>query len=407
MLEPTSLGPAVLAVVDLPRQLLPIWVLGVAAGLFLFVRGLLAYRLGNRVSGIATSEVRGLAAGEVRVSGRVEAGPTVLVSPLQSARCVYYRARVVEHEGRSQRTVMDESRSVEFRLRDDSGAVHVFARGARWELDARLDAGSDLLGDPPGLSANAGPREEMSAQDRDAQIAALLTVHPDPTDDISLLGRSALGGAATPDAALVGAGERHYTEWRVEPGDVITIVASALPFADVGDGASGEGPDPMTDPEIAADLARAEASGTLRGRAQDAWGNAAIPGFGIGRPTRPPVLDPDATPEAASPPGPGTAAAVSGAVQSIAAPGGATGDGAAADRPSAGGPAGPAAAPDGASGIGPDELVLAPGAGGMAVFAGTPVEAAGTEMGRFWQGMAGAVLVIVCAAILVLQLGIR
>jgi hypothetical protein len=28
----------------------------------------------------------------------------------------------------------------------------------------------------------------------------------------------------------------------------------------------------------------------------EAWGNAAIPGFGIGRPTRPPELDPDAVP---------------------------------------------------------------------------------------------------------------
>jgi hypothetical protein len=45
------------------------------------------------------------------------------------------------------------------------------------------------------------------------------------------------------------------------------------------------------DPEIAADLAAARAAGTLRADADDAWGNAAIPGFGIGRPTRAPELD--------------------------------------------------------------------------------------------------------------------
>ena len=41
-------------------------------------------------------------------------------------------------------------------------------------------------------------------------------------------------------------------------------------------------------------VAEARAAGILRATPEEAWGNAAIPGFGIGRPTRPPELDPGA-----------------------------------------------------------------------------------------------------------------
>ena len=50
----------------------------------------------------------------------------------------------------------------------------------------------------------------------------------------------------------------------------------------------------IDDPEIAADLAEARADGTLVDDPAAAWGNAAIPGFGIGRPVVAPVIDPAA-----------------------------------------------------------------------------------------------------------------
>ena len=50
----------------------------------------------------------------------------------------------------------------------------------------------------------------------------------------------------------------------------------------------------IDDPEIAADLAEARADGTLVDDPAEAWGNAAIPGFGIGRPVVAPVIDPAA-----------------------------------------------------------------------------------------------------------------
>lgn len=352
--------------------------LGVLAGLWLFARGLLAYRVGTRVGTIATSPVRGLAAGEVRVSGTVEPGPTVLVSRLQSARCVYYRARVVEDRGRYTETVLDEVRSVSFRLRDATGAVQVFPRGAQWVLEPRLDERSGLGDEPPTLDPNVGPALEMAPADREAQIARLLTVH------------GADEPGTSPFEGTVGTGARHYVEERVEPGDVVTIVATALPFGELGDGAGDADRPPLDDPEIAADVASAAASGTVRARAGDAWGNAAIPGFGIGRPTRTPELDPAATPEPA--------------VGTVTGADGAPGAGAARS----GGPApgtGTGTMPEPATD--PGELVLASGSTAMTVLAGTPAEAVGREASRFWTGVAGAVLSVASAAALVLVLAAR
>jgi hypothetical protein len=49
----------------------------------------------------------------------------------------------------------------------------------------------------------------------------------------------------------------------------------------------------LDDPLVAAEVAEARAAGTLL-TPEEAWGNAAIPGFGIGRPTREPDLAPAA-----------------------------------------------------------------------------------------------------------------
>jgi hypothetical protein len=57
-----------------------------------------------------------------------------------------------------------------------------------------------------------------------------------------------------------------------------------------------------SDPDLAATIAEARAEGILESSPEEAWGNAAIPGFGIGRPVRPPELDPGVMqPELAAP----------------------------------------------------------------------------------------------------------
>jgi hypothetical protein len=101
-------------------------------------------------------------------------------------------------------------------------------------------------------------------------------------------------------AALGSGGRRSYKERRLEPGDPVTIVGRALPFSDLADPAVadlGSSSDPLgDDPEVAADVAEARADGTLVDDPAMAWGNAAIPGFGIGRPVVAPSIDPAAHP---------------------------------------------------------------------------------------------------------------
>ena len=89
-----------------------------------------------------------------------------------------------------------------------------------------------------------------------------------------------------------------YREARLAPGDAVTVIGRAMPFSDLADPteadeAIGSGVT-ADDPEVAADLAEARAAGLLADDPEEAWGNAAIPGFGIGRPVRPPELDPEA-----------------------------------------------------------------------------------------------------------------
>jgi hypothetical protein len=108
----------------------------------------------------------------------------------------------------------------------------------------------------------------------------------------------------------VGSGRRRFLEARIEPGDVVTVVGRVVPFSELSDPAGANLLDDSgvraDDPEILADLAAARAAGILAPTPAAAWGNAAIEGFGIGRPARAPELDPQATPP--PPPEPAIAA---------------------------------------------------------------------------------------------------
>jgi hypothetical protein len=346
--------------------------LGLVGGLALLGRGLRAYRRAGQVAGIATSRIATLAAGEVRLVGSVEADVLTLVSPLQSVACVYYRSRIRERSGDDTRTVFFEERAVGFRLRDSSGAIRIMPRGARWDAQVRFDAASDWAGgDPPGLNVNPGATNRLAVEDREAQIAALLTVRP-PAD----LPGGEPGGGSSPSAAALGTGglggsrHRDYDERRVEPGDTVTILGSALPFGDleVEAGAGDDPLDALDDPEVAMNVAEAREAGILRATPEEAWGNAAIPGFGIGLPARAPELDPGV------------------------------------DAPALAGREAAAAA-DARFEIPAGELVVASAAENpLVILAGTPGQAQQREETTVLLGLAGAALAIVGATILALAL---
>lgn len=262
---------------------------GVAVGLWLLARGFAGYRTATRLGDTSTSSIGSLAAGEVRVSGVVEPAEVRLVSPLQNLPCVYYRATVGDAgEVVGPGPDIDEERAVGFHLRDTTGAIRVFPRDAHVDAPVRFDEADGTFGEPPpGLVLRDGPATIEGQPDREAQITALLSVRTDGAVRDPFLGA---GGAEKRG--------RHYRESRLEPGDAVTIVGRAIPFADLADPTEADvailGGVTADDPEVAADLAEARAAGALADDAVAAWGNAAIPGFGIGRPVRQPELDPGA-----------------------------------------------------------------------------------------------------------------
>ncbi len=263
---------------------------GVVAGLTLLVRGLRDYRSTVRVGDTSTSTVSSLAAGEVRISGVIEPAEMTLVSLLQGAPCVYYRATV----GRGGEVSpveggFTEERSIGFRLRDTTGSIRIFPRGAHVDALVRFDDETGAMGEePPGLALRVGGATQLSEPGRETAIAELLRVRdPETSDRPSFL---QAGGDR----------RRRYRETRLEPGDAVTIVGRAVPFSDLADPLAadfGTEADLLdSDPEIAADLAEARAAGILAVDPDDAWGNAAIPGFGIGRPVSAPQIDAAANP---------------------------------------------------------------------------------------------------------------
>jgi hypothetical protein len=273
---------------------------GIVAGLVLLARGFDGYRAARRIGGTSTSRISALAVGEVVVSGAAEAVELTLVSPLQSAACLYYRATVRESGDGNGRDLFAEERAVGFRVRDASGTVRVFPRGARFDVPDRFDESSGTWdGDPPGLMPRTGSAFG-TAPDRQSRIAALLTVRDPGADPWAR--HAAPGGAMVlgSNLGLLGAAtsRRHYQEARIEPGDIVTVMGQVLPFGELDDPAAANQVDGSSelaaDPEIAADLAAARAAGILADTPAEAWGNAAIEGFGIGQPVRAPILDPSA-----------------------------------------------------------------------------------------------------------------
>lgn len=113
---------------------------GIVAGLALLARGLIDYRSTVRVGDTSTSTISSLAAGEVRVNGIVEAAEMTLVSLLQSVPCVYYRATIGQPGEVNALTFGSvEERSCGFRVRDTTGTIRVFPRGARVDAPVRFD----------------------------------------------------------------------------------------------------------------------------------------------------------------------------------------------------------------------------------------------------------------------------
>ena len=322
---------------------------GLLLGLGALWRGLRAQRTGARIEGLGTSPIARLAAGEVRVTGTVESAGVTVISPILARECVYYDAKITSGNGDSESTWRD-TRAVGFFVQDASGTIRVLPRGAQWDLPLDLDDSSGLTRP---MGGNLDAPGALSADDTFRGLSVL-----------------AAGRESAP---------RRMTEAVLEPGDPVTVVGFALPYRDLTDPASADAylAVDAADVEVAGDIAEARAAGILADSPEEAWGNAAIPGFGIGAPVRPPELDLAATPPpAAATPAPN--------------------------------PDAPHATPDVRFDIPQDALVLASTeAVPLLVAGGVPGEVATRNSDAFLLGLLGAVLAIGSAIVLAIALAGR
>jgi hypothetical protein len=361
--------------------LIALGAVGVAVGLGLLLRGLLAERSAARLEGIGSSKVGLLAAGEVRITGEAQAAGVTLTSPVRARQCLYYRAIGHAQEGDAERTLFDEERGVGFFVRDASGEVRVFPRGARWEvsLDEPTPWAEGRAGRGGSFLLPAAPDEDPLHQARDDHDFAM-----------PMLLAGAGGGSQR---------DMRYSEGRIEPGDTVTIIGRAVPFRDLADPTELDSatdelamlsgavdhhslPDPraLHDPEVAASYARALEEGTLESSPTEAWGNAAIEGFGIGQPVRPPELDTGINPATAADAG-------------SAAPAASPADAVARQQR--------AAEVARSFEIPPDRLVIAAGPDvSLLIAAGTPAQAVARHAGSYRLGLIGALLAIGSAVLL-------
>jgi hypothetical protein len=122
-------------------------VAGIVVGIVLLVRGVSGFVSAGRIRGTSPSRISSIAVGEVLVTGAVEPAEVLLVSPLQSAECVYYRSRISDASEGEGRDAFREERAVGFRVRDASGAVRAFPRGAAFDVpDASTRAPTGMAG---------------------------------------------------------------------------------------------------------------------------------------------------------------------------------------------------------------------------------------------------------------------
>jgi hypothetical protein len=166
-------------------------------------------------------------------------------------------------------------------------------------------------------------------------------------------------------------------EARVEDGDRVTIVGSAVPFGQLHDPGSTDWL-AMDDPVIAADLDAARAAGDLEPDPTRRYGNLGIPGFALGRPERQPTLDPGVPAPIVYPPSPGGDASQPAEV---------------AARPAAGIAAGQVPAASFAPSQ--ETLVMAAVPGSeLVITEGDPVSAESLDQWEFIAGLGGALLAI-------------
>jgi hypothetical protein len=134
-------------------------IFGLVVGLILFVKGFFWLKQKRLIENIPTSKVRSLAMGLVEISGEAKlADKHALKSPFSNKDCVYYKYTVEEYckQGKSHKWVTRKkgAESVNFYLKDATGAVLVDPKGANIDIPADNEFKSKWGRDPPAVVMN-------------------------------------------------------------------------------------------------------------------------------------------------------------------------------------------------------------------------------------------------------------
>lgn len=115
-------------------------VVGFFVGLFMFYKGIRAFRKKRLLENMPTSKIRSIAMGLVEIFGKVEPQLVngLLKGPLSKKDCVYYRYKVEEYRssGKSGHwvTINKGEKGVPFFVRDETGVVLVDPKGANVDI---------------------------------------------------------------------------------------------------------------------------------------------------------------------------------------------------------------------------------------------------------------------------------
>jgi hypothetical protein len=169
----------------------------IIVGIILVFFGFKWFKRKKLIEDIPTSKIRSLAMGLSEINGRVIKGAEILKGPLTQKDCVYYKYTVEEYRGGKHShwvTIESAEKGVHFFLQDETGAVLVDPQKA--EIEVPMDLMTYNKPDFFHLSVNILPGVGFS----------------------------------------IGEPRRRYTEWNIEPNDILYILGTAgdNPFIEEG-----------------------------------------------------------------------------------------------------------------------------------------------------------------------------
>lgn len=172
---------------------LPGWlIVGFAAGLVLFVRGLLLYRKSLLVGGTPVTAIRGAAMGQVQIHGL--AGSNFKVAgPVSGTPCCAYKLKIerwVEGNRGGWRRLRTDSSPEAFYLEDSTGRIRIEPDGAEWDVP---ESGRREVSASEGVSTSAAALAELSSAAAEVVGSPIRVLAPG-TDEYLLVLTGGVGG---------------------------------------------------------------------------------------------------------------------------------------------------------------------------------------------------------------------